>query len=227
MAIPTFERADWTVRAFEQLLPDWRLRSVTIVDDHSSEESYSDLHTRTLSMAKVRLFRNESNVDCFRNKKNSVELANRDWIILGDSDNVFGVDYLDRLFEIEEWNPDTIYAPAWAKPNFDYRAFSGLTLTKENISSYMEWPMCSTLLNTANFFVNRSEFLKVWRGDIDPITADSMYFNFCWLESGRKIKVVENLFYEHTVHPLSHYKTNSHRSGHLHLQIEQQLRNLR
>jgi glycosyltransferase involved in cell wall biosynthesis len=178
-------------------------------------------------MDKVRLFRNEHNQDCYKNKKNAIELSDEPWNILLDSDNEIDVSYLDRLFEIEEWEPDTIYAPAWAAPNFDYRSFSGLTLTKENISQYMSWPMCSTLLNTANYFCNRDEYLKVWKGDIDPITADSLYTAFCWLESGRKIKVVSNLFYEHTVHPLSHYKQNAHRSGHLHMQIEHQLRQLR
>lgn len=227
IAIPSFNRPEWTLRAFEQVLYDDRVSSVTIVDDHSSDHLYDELEGATGGLDKVGLFRNGETVDCYRNKKHAIELSDCEWNILGDSDNVFGVDYLDRLFEIEEWKPDTIYAPAWAMPHFDYRSFSGLTITKENVASYMTWPMGSTLLNTCNYFVNREEYLKVWRGDIDPITADSLYFAFCWLESGRKIHVVENLFYEHTVHPLSHYKQNSHRSGHLHLQIEQQIKNLR
>lgn len=227
ISIPTHERCDWTLRAFEQVVNDDRVASVTIVDDFSKMETYNDLDNSVGGMDKVRLFRNGSNVDCYRNKKNSIELSDQEWNILGDSDNIFGIDYLDRIFEIDEWRPDTIYAPAWAMPHFDYRSFSGLTLTRENISSYMEWPMCSILLNTSNFFVNRTEFLKVWKGDIDPLTADSIYFNFCWLESGRKFHIVSNLFYEHTVHPLSHYKQNAHRSGHLHMQIEHQLKSLR
>lgn len=227
IAIPTFMRPDWTVRAFEQVLYDERVKSVTVVDDFSPIESYHELVRSVGGMDKVRVFRNDQNLDCNKNKRQAVSLSDAHWNILADSDNIFGVDFLDRIFEIEEWEPDTIYAPAWAKPNFDYRSFSDLTLTKENISSYMEWPMCSTLLNTCNYFVNREEYIEVWGGDIDPITADSLYMAFRWLQSGRKIKVVSNLFYEHTVHPLSHYKQNAHRSGHLHMQIEQQLRNLR
>lgn len=220
-------RPEWTLRAFEQVLYDDRVSSVTIVDDFSPVESYNELDAAVGGMDKVRLFRNYSNVDCYRNKKISIELSESEWNILADSDNVFGVDYLDRLYEIEQWEPNTIYAPCFAMPNFDYRVFYGLTLTKENISSYMSWPICSTMLNTCNFFVNRSEYLKVWRGDIDPITADSLYFAYCWLESGRQIYVVPNLVYDHTVHPLSHYKQNAHRSGHLHMQIEHQLKALK
>lgn len=227
IAIPTFERPEWTLRAFEQVLYDDRVKSVTIVDDFSKPELYNELDGATMGMDKVRLYRNGQNVNCHRNKKNAIELSDQDWNILADSDNIFSLSYLDRIFEIEQWEPDTIYAPAFACPNFDYRAFSGLTITKENIASYMSWPLGSTLLNTCNYFVNRAEYMKVWRGDIDPITADSIYFAFCWLESGRKIYVVPNLVYDHTVHPMSHYKQNAHRSGHLHMQIEQQLRNLR
>jgi glycosyltransferase involved in cell wall biosynthesis len=227
IAIPTFMRPDWTLRAFEQVLYDDRVASVTVVDDCSPIESYNELDSAVGGMDKVRLFRNGRNIDCFRNKKSAIELSDQEWNILFDSDNQLDISYLDRIFEIEEWEPDTIYAPAWAKPHFDYRSFSGLTITKENIAQYMEWPLCSTVLNTCNYFVNRIEYLKVWCGDIDPITADSLFFAFKWLESGRKIKVVSNLFYEHTVHPLSHYKQNAHRSGHLHMQIEHQLRNLR
>jgi glycosyltransferase involved in cell wall biosynthesis len=227
IAIPTYMRPEWTLRAFEQVLHDDRVASITIVDDFSPSESYSLLKIYVDGMDKVILFRNQSNVDCFRNKKNAIELSNQPWNILFDSDNKLDASYIDRLFEIEEWKHDTIYAPSWAAPHFDYRSFSDLTLTKENISQYMSWPMCSTMLNTCNYFVNRIEYLKVWCGDMDPVTADSIFFAFKWLESGRKIKVVSNLFYQHTVHDLSHYKQNAHRSGHLHMQIEHQLRNLR
>jgi glycosyltransferase involved in cell wall biosynthesis len=220
-------RPDWTVRAFEQVLHDDRVASVTLSDDFSLIESYNELDSAVGGMDKVRIFRNGRNLDCFVNKMRAIKLSDQEWNVLFDSDNQLDVSYLDRLFEIEEWQPDTIYAPAFAAPHFDYRTFSDLTLTKENISSYMSWPMCATLLNTANYFVCRSEYLEVWRGDIDPITADSMYMAFLWLKSGRKIKVVSNLMYEHCVHPLSHYKQNAHRSGHLHMQIEHQLRSLK
>jgi hypothetical protein len=227
IAIPTYMRPEWTLRAFEQVLYDDRVSSVTIVDDFSSQESYNELDAAVGGMGKVRLFRNGRNVDCYRNKKNAIELSDCEWNILADSDNVFNSYYLDRLFEIEEWQPDTIYAPYFAYPHFDYTTFSDLILVKENIARYMEWPMCATLLNTANYFVHRSGYLEVWSGDIDPITADSLYMAFRWLESGRKIKIVQGLTYQHTVHPLSHYKQNAHRSGHLHMQIEHQLRSLR
>lgn len=227
IAIPTFERVDWTLRAFEQILYDDRVGEVILSDDFSDIDHYARLMDCVEGVDKVKLFRNERNVDCYINKKIAIELSCNPWCILADSDNVFGVDYLDRIYEIQQWELDTIYAPVFAAPNFDYREFSGVTVTKENVTSFMDRPIFQTALNTCNFFVNRNEYLRVWKGDIDPITADSIYFVYCWLESGRKIFFVPNLAYDHTVHPLSHYKQNAHRSGHLHMQIEQQLRNLK
>jgi hypothetical protein len=227
IAIPTYMRPEWTLRAFEQVLYDDRVASVTIVDDASPIESYNELDSAVGGMDKVRLFRNGRNVDCYRNKKNTIELSVEDWEVLFDSDNQLSTDYLDCLFEIEEWEPHTIYAPIFAAPNFDYKEFSGLTVTKENVSSYMDSPMFSTALNTANYMVHRDTYLKNWDGGIDPITADTLFHNHNHLKAGGKIYFVPGLEYQHAVHPLSHYKQNAHRSGHLHMQIEHQLRSLR
>lgn len=227
IAIPTFNRPAWTMRAFEKIVGDERVSEICIVDDHSGPEEYQQLAHWVALLDKVKLFRNESNVDCYRNKKNAIELSTSEWCLLADSDNIFGVDYLDRLFECCPWEPDTIYAPTFAAPNFDYREFSGVTITKENVSSLSERPMLFTALNTANYLVHRETYLKCWDGSIDPITADSMFQNYNHLKSGGKIFFVPNLTYEHTVHPLSHYKQNAHRSGQIHMQVEHQLKALR
>jgi hypothetical protein len=100
-------------------------------------------------------------------------------------------------------------------------------VTKENVSSMMNKPMFATGLNTANYLVHRETYLKNWDGSIDPITADTLFHNYNHLKTGGKIYFVPGLVYEHTVHPLSHYKQNAHRSGHLHMQIEQQLKDLK
>jgi glycosyltransferase involved in cell wall biosynthesis len=227
ISIPTFNRPEWTVRAFEQVLYDDRVGEVCIVDDCSNIVEYSRLQDFVAGMDKVKLFRNPKNVDCYINKKRSVEKAENNWTILVDSDNVLEVDYLDRIFECAPWSPDTIYAPVFAAPNFDYRAFSGCTITKENVSSYVDRPMFLTAMNTANYLVHRETYWKCWDGSIDPITADTIFHNYNHLKSGGKIYFVPNLVYQHTVHPLSHYKQNAHRSGHLHMQIEHQLKSLR
>ena len=65
------------------------------------------------------------------------------------------------------------------------------------------------MLNAMNFFINRDEYLKVWDGSINPVTSDSIYFNYCWLNAGNKIYVTPNMQYEHTVHDGSHYQLNN------------------
>lgn len=225
--VTTFNRYSYTTRCVNSIINDQRVNEIVISDDQSNDGSFQELISHYKNDNKVKLHQNETNKDCYVNKRISVEQSSSPWVILGDSDNIFGSDYIERLFEIEKWEPDTIYAPVFAKPHFDYREFSGLTVTKENVSSLMDRPMFSTALNTANYLVCRDTYLSCWDGSTDPITADTIFHNYNHLKAGGKIKFVPGLEYEHTVHPLSHYKQNAHRSGHLHMQIEQQLRNLK
>lgn len=227
ISIPTHNRVEWTLRSFERVLHDDRIGEVVLSDDCSNVMEYAQLLDCIEGMGKVSAYRNNLNLDCYRNKKRAIELSNKEWVILADSDNVFDIDYLDRIFEIDQWEPDTIYAPIFARPHFHYGHFSGLTITKENISEYLDRLLFMTALNTANYFVHKETYLNCWDGSIDPITADTIFHNYNHLKAGGKIKFVPGLEYEHTVHPLSHYKQNAHRSGHLHMQIEHQLRSLK
>lgn len=215
------------LRSFQQVLYDPRVSEVIISDDFSDPEIYSQLENAVGGMDKVKLFRNSYNVNCYVNKKKAIQLATNQWCILADSDNIFDSNYLDRIFECTPWMTDTTYAPIFAMPSFDYREFSGLTITKENVASYMDRPIFTTALNTANYLVHREVYLKNWDGSIDPITADSIFQNYNHLKEGGKIYFVPGLSYQHTVHPLSHYKQNAHRSGQIHMQIEQKIRSLK
>jgi glycosyltransferase involved in cell wall biosynthesis len=173
---------------------------------------YELLQKYFVTLPKVKHFRNDYNQDCYRNKKTAIELATNKWCCLWDSDNVFNIDYLDRIFE-REWDNNTIYTPGFAAPHFDFRRYEGLIITKENVSAYIDLPMFETMLNANNFFVNREEYLKAWDGSVDPVTSDSIFMCYNWLKSGRKIMVVPGLTYQHTVHPGSHYVNNNHRTA--------------
>jgi len=212
IAIPTWQRSEMTIECFYDVYKDERVAEITIVDDASEMDIYEDLKSMTDALPKVKLFRNEINLDCYRNKHRSIELATSKWCCLWDSDNTFGVEYLNKLFEIKEWQDDTIYAPDFAMPTFDYQRYSGVEITRHNVANYMGEPIFQTCLNTMNFFINRDNYLKVWDGSVDPVTSDSIYFNFKWLEAGFKIKIVDGLNYLHRIHDKSHYNSNSHRT---------------
>jgi len=212
IAIPTYNRLDVTVESFRDTLMDERVAEVVLSDDCSDKDLFWHLQNHVKVWDKVKVFRNEINLDCFKNKKKSVELSTQDWLILFDSDNILRADYLHRLFLIENWEPNTIYTPCFAEPHFDFRAYSGLIITKENVAEYIDKPMFETMLNACNYFVNRNEYLRVWDGSVDPVTSDSIYVCLRWLEAGNKIQVVDGLQYYHRVWTESHYQKNVNRT---------------
>ncbi len=211
LCIPTFERFQMTIECFEQILLDDRISEVVIVDDASTDGSYIKLCNYFKDEPKVKLYLNHDNRDCYRNKKTAIELAKNHWCILADSDNVFGVDYLDAVCDYI-WNDKCFHQPEFAYPHFDFRKYAGLMITSSNVADYIDDASFSTMLNAQNMFINRAEYLKVWDGSIDPVTSDSLYFAYCWLKSGRSIYVTPNMQYEHRVHNGSHYQNNVHRT---------------
>lgn len=213
IAIPTFNRADLTIESFAQVHDDKRIKSILINDDASELAQYERLQRNIEPFEKVKLCRNLFNIDCSANKMRSIWLSECEWNILLDSDNVIDESYLDRIFEYD-WHPNIILTPDFAAPNFNFRAYSGLLLSKENIAEYIDKPMLETCLNANNFFVNRDKYLEVYGDDkTDPVTSDSIYFCYKWLAAGYKIQIVPGLKYFHRVHPGSHYQTQNKRTA--------------
>ena len=196
-----------TIEAFEAVYFDERISEIIIVDDASNLDVFNELKEICDALPKVHLYRNLTNQDCYTNKYISLTYAINDWCILLDSDNQINKEYLDKLYA-HKWETDTVYTPDFAKPNFDFRAYGNLLITKENVAEYIDKPMFETMLNAANFFVNRFKYGEVWDKTTDPVTSDSIYMMWRWLSAGNKIQVVEGLQYDHMVHSGSHYKNN-------------------
>jgi glycosyltransferase involved in cell wall biosynthesis len=226
ICIPNYNRVEMVIESFIKVYDDKRISEIIISDDHSTREVYNELQSVLTHFPKVKMFRNEVNIDCYANKHRAVELSTSDFIILLDSDNIIDRNYLDKIFECE-WDEKTILTPDFAKPTFNFQQYGDLLLTKQNISAHIDKPLLETCLNAANYFVNRKEYLKVWDEKTDPVTSDSIYMCYKWLESGNKIRIVKDLTYDHRVWDGSHYKNNNHRtpSG-FHESILNKLRNL-
>lgn len=226
IAIPNYNRTTMLMEAFEKVYDDERIDEIVVNDDASWEDLYDKVKVLTADKPKVKLYRNSENVDCYKNKALSLSLTNNDFAILLDSDNQIDKSYLDLIYTYD-WHPQIIFTPAFASPNFDFREFEGLTISKENVAEYIDRGICQTMLNAANFFVNKIEYLKVWVDSVDPVTSDSIYFCLKWLEAGNKIFVVPSLTYQHRVHASSHYQLNQNRTPDgFHENILQQLRQM-
>jgi hypothetical protein len=66
-------------------------------------------------------------------------------------------DYLDKLYTLD-WDKNTSYQPSFARPNFDYRHLVGVN-DNNNISEKIDLPLFDCMLNTQNFFINKSEYV--------------------------------------------------------------------
>jgi len=201
-----------TIESFAQVLDDNRVSDIVILDDLSTDGSYEQLLNHC--SYKVRVYQNDRNYDCYRNKQRVVSLAKNEWVIVLDSDNIITPEYLNAIYTISEWNPIVVYQPSFAKPHFDFRKFAGNYYGDFDVRENLHDGAFTTALNAMNFFINRDTYLRAFNPDIDPVTSDSIYMAYRLLEQGNSYYFVPGLEYEHRIHPGSHYQNNVNRTPH-------------
>jgi len=226
LVLTHYNRFDYLLECVAQVLSDPRIGEIVISDDCSTDGSYERIREHFKDVEKVKIFRNEENQDCYRNKATAMSKATLDWAILFDSDNILTPAFLDVLYLIPVWDSDIVYCPEWAEPHFDYRAFVGVVVSKTNVAHMMAHKHFGTVLNTCNYFVHRQSYLSVWDASVNPHTSDSIYQMYNWFRSGKKLVVQGRLRYFHRVHEHSHFKKNNHKTGDFHLKVENKLKSL-
>lgn len=227
VCVPTYNRFKMTLEVIDHVLGDSRVSEVIISDDTSTDGSYEQLCNHFIGNAKVRLYRNASNQDCYWNKRIAMAYATNEWCILLDSDNIIYTDYLDVLYGIENWDNSTVYQPTWARPHFSFKQYEGLTIDKNNIRQYIRGGNLEVALNAMNFFINKQTYLDAFDPIIDPITSDSIYMAYRLLSMDNKYYFVPGLEYDHRVGHSSHYTENIHRTAQgFHQDIINKLANL-
>lgn len=226
VAITHHERRDLLLAALELPLRHPAIGEIIISDDHSTDGSYEQLERDLADEPKVTLIRNEQNIDCYANKAAALRAATGSWAILLDSDNQLTDEYLAAIPEQRE--PDTWYLPTFAMPDFDYRAFAGLTIDRGNVAEHVDRPMFLTALNTANHLVSPFDYLAAWNPNARPVTADSIYMSYRWLARGGRLRFVEGMSYHHLIHDGSHFRTK-HNDEHeaFKREIDDRLRRMR
>jgi glycosyltransferase involved in cell wall biosynthesis len=229
LCITTYNRTDLLFESFKQVVDDERISEIVIVDDQSPVPIFNEVYEYTKHISKVKLYRNERNIDCYRNKREAVSKAINGWVIIFDSDNIMTKQYVDIVSSYKMiWKKERLFQPCSAKPNFDFWNYAGKIITKSNVASDIKDATFQTMLNAMNYFVHRDEYLRVWDGSIDPVTSDSLFQNYNWLKAGNEISVLPELEYEHRVHSGSHYQNNVRRTPRgFHESIIQKLKELR
>jgi glycosyltransferase involved in cell wall biosynthesis len=226
ICIPTWNRYELTIRSIDLVKDDERVSEIVIVDDCSTDDSFLKLKNYCDSNPKFKLYKNDKNLDCYRNKQKAVSLSTNDWCILLDSDNIIDLNYLDTLYNIGEWDSNSFYLPTFAKPHFDYRKYNDYVITSDNVNAFTNDTVFLTALNTCNFFINKNTYLKIWDSSVDPVTADSIYVNYCALLNGVSLRLIKNLEYDHSILKDSHYVNNNHRTGSFYNDLLQKFKNI-
>lgn len=225
LSITTFNRPEMTIESFRKVLNDDRISEILIVDDHSEWHNYIKLQELCEGEPKIRLIRNKQNIGCYHNKRKAVKEASNDWVILFDSDNKLTSKYLDPI-DVDDLDPNVIYAPEFAKPHFDYRAFAEHVITRHNVKDFMLMARFDCMINTCNYLVHKQTYLQAWHDHREPWTADTLFMNYNWLEAGNSIHVVKGMQYEHLVHDGSHYKEHVNKTGNMASEYMNKLRKL-
>jgi glycosyltransferase involved in cell wall biosynthesis len=226
LCLTNYNRSHMLQEAFIQVIDDPRISEVIVTDDWSNEKTVIAL--KHIFHPKLKLWWNYKNLGCYRNKREAISKASNEFVVIFDSDNILTTDYIDKVFE-QPWSKDTVLAPDFAKPHFDYTAFSGETIHKGNVKSMMERKNFTAMINTMNYFVNRDEYLRVWEDRSEPWTADTALQNYNWLKAGNKIHVVKGMQYEHRIEHTehkSHYQEHNRKTGKLFDEVMSKMRSL-
>lgn len=210
LAITVYNRYDLLVESFSQVIDDPRIDEILICDDHSKDEYWNKIKELAALSPKIKVVRQLENRNMSVNKRDAIFHSKNDWVIIFDSDNVIGRDYLNALEAEGEFLSRFIYCPSFAAPNFDYRRFERKVFGIQRnfpdpkgslgVRPDLNDSMINCLFNTCNYLVNRDEYLRVWKENKEMIATDTIFFNYLWLKEGNYFMVLPGMHYMHRVH---------------------------
>lgn len=219
LVIPTYNRTDFVMEAFAQVLYNPIIDEIVISDDFSDSELYVKLWNLidSLQNEKVKLFRNDKNLGPLLNKYEAVKKCKNEWCAMVDSDNIINNDYLEKIYHPLIKEEDMLYCPERlmevnGKVNFSYNKFRDLIVDRNNVKKFIGDINFECWMNTGNYFFNKNAYLKnIESNQIDTRLSltDSVYFSYLWLLSGNRMKVVPDMYYIHRIHKGSWWQNHS------------------
>jgi hypothetical protein len=226
LAIPHYNNTDFIKEAITVGINDDRINEIIICDDKSKDIDILENILNELNCSKIKLYKNDINLGCFKNKILSVSKCSNEWTILLDSDNVIDTNYINTLYNITNWSDDLIYAPSWAitfpnepSPNLDFRIYNNKIIDNNAYINEFTNIRFQCLINDCNYFVNTKKYTECMNKIVDYYRreemdcVDSAVLFTEWLLSNNKVMVIENLHYKHRLHPNSNYVTTCSRSN--------------
>lgn len=209
LAITTFNRYELLKESYTQVIDDPRISEIIIVDDCSTEPGIKE-KVNSLASGKVKVFHQVENRGMSRNKCDAIAYASNPWVIIFDSDNIIGPDYLDAFFEfLNAWDEpygehsirnNFIFCPSFAKPEFDFRKYEGIRFSAADAAKEIKSDVFNVCLNCCNCIVNRDFYLKTYQYNPRHIASDTIWHSYNHLKAGGSFYIVPGMHYFHRVH---------------------------
>jgi hypothetical protein len=221
LCIPTMNRFDSFLEKYLLSYVDFLNKNIIdeliICDENGSDydkinNKYNNL---LINNSNFKIYKNDNILGVFQNKLRVCSLASNNYVAVIDSDNFCDENYFITAKKYIQNNEDKfpnniILSPSFAKPNFNYKSFENLIVTKYNLKEYYYKDNFQTLLNTGNYILNKNIINKIHfdKSVMFNITAcDVLFFNLLAFQQFEdlQIHVVKDLEYEHVVHGGSIY----------------------
>jgi hypothetical protein len=220
LCIPTKDRFDNFLNnyleKYIQYLNDNVIHEIIISDENGNDYNKISEKYGTHN-PKLKLYKNDSVLGVFLNKIKVCSYASNNYIALIDSDNFPSLDYFTKVKKYIEDNlynlsKNFLLMPSFAKPNFNYKSFENLIITRQNIKSYYNKGIFNTLLNTGNYIISKNivDNIQYNKDILMNISAcDVQYFNLLVLQQfdNAEFHIIQDLEYDHIVHGGSTYLT--------------------
>jgi hypothetical protein len=218
LCIATMNRYEKFLKKYLPYYLDIDLVDEIIITDENGKDI--ECIQKDFQSSKLKLFQNTTQLGPFLNKLKAMKLAKNDWIVIIDSDNFADKEYFvtaNNYILSKNLKNETILAPSFAKPNFNYTIFSNTISTKSNMKELTKYNKpgyspFTTLMNTGNYIIHKYLVQNInieKENDIIPKTSacDVIYFNTLLIEqfANLEIHIVSNLEYTHVVHDDSIY----------------------
>lgn len=179
---------------------------VVIMDDFSRPEELRALEEFVAALDvgdRVRVLRRNKNCGAQATKLDAVAAANREWVLILDSDNSAFPSLLSALSQLPLRRPLSIYCSPYAFPYFSFASFRGQVLDFEacvNLTRNGDLRRVF-IINDGNYLVCRDDYLKTLgclrelRSDV----ADVFVANYLWLSQGGRLEVLSHGIYHHRI----------------------------
>lgn len=197
LCITTYNRYELLKESYAQVIDDPRISEIIIVDDCSTEPGIKE-KVNSLAGGKVKVYHQAQNRGMSRNKADAISYASNEWVIIFDSDNIIEKDYLDAIPVY--LNSDTIYCPAFAQPEFDFRFYEGKFFNKKNAGKEIQRDSFNVAMNCCNYLVHRDTYLQTYKYNPLHIASDTIWHAYNHIKAGGSFYIVAGMHYYHRVH---------------------------